>query len=303
MSVVVENIFKNYGTQVALNNISFNIQSGDIVGFLGPNGAGKSTMMKILTGFISPDKGKAYISGHEVETGNLLFKSKIGYLPENNPLYHEMYVREYLSLAAGFYKIKNKDKTIDNYIDLTGLTYESHKKIGALSKGYKQRVGLAQALLHDPDVLILDEPTTGLDPNQLDEIRTLIKEVSKNKTVLLSTHIMQEVEAICNRVMIIDKGNIIADDTTEEIKRWSKIKTQQIVFAVLENIDEAFFNNLPFIKKADRINDKEYLLYSSVEDDIRPLLFKTAVKNNLTIITMTEKSGSVESIFRELTQS
>lgn len=303
MSVVVENIFKNYGSQVALNNISFNIQSGDIVGFLGPNGAGKSTMMKILTGFIAPDSGKAYISGNEVDIENLLFKTKIGYLPENNPLYHEMYVREYLSMAAGFYKLKDKNKAIDKYIELTGLTLESHKKIGALSKGYKQRVGLAQALLHDPDVLILDEPTTGLDPNQLEEIRTLIKEVSKNKTVLLSTHIMQEVEAICNRVMIIDKGNIIADGPTEEIKKWSKVKTQQVVFSTFEKLDETFFMNLPFIKKADKTADNEFLLYSSVEGDIRPMLYKTAIEKKLTLLTMAEKSGSVESIFRELTQS
>lgn len=303
MSIVVENILKKYGTQVALNNISFKVNSGEIVGFLGPNGAGKSTMMKILTGYLSPDNGKAFISGREVTTGNIAYKSTIGYLPEQNPLYHEMYVREYLMMSAGFYNIPDKKKGVEQYIEMTGLGNESHKKIGALSKGYKQRVGLAQALLHNPDVLIMDEPTTGLDPNQLEEIRSLIKEVSKNKTVLLSTHIMQEVEALCNRIIILNKGEIIADGTTEEIKKWSNIRSQQVIISVAEKINPDFFSKIPFIRKTEALNNNEFIIYSSVEEDIRPLIFRAIADNNLTLLTLYEKSGSLETIFRELTQS
>ncbi len=303
MSIVVENIFKKYGTQLALDNISFKVNSGEIVGFLGPNGAGKSTMMKILTGFLSPDSGKAFISGKEVNPANSDFKSTIGYLPEQNPLYTEMYVREYLMMSSGFYNLQNKNKAVENSIEMTGLSDESHKKIGALSKGYKQRVGLAQALLHNPDVLILDEPTTGLDPNQLDDIRSLIKEVSKNKTVILSTHIMQEVEALCNRIIILNKGNIIADGSTEEIKKWSNIRSQQVIISVAEKITQDFFGKFPFIRKTETLKNNEFNIYSSVDEDIRPLLYKVVVDNNLTLLTLYEKSGSLETIFRELTQS
>ncbi len=303
MSIVVENILKKYGTQVALNNLSFKVNSGEIVGFLGPNGAGKSTMMKILTGYLSSDSGKAYISGKEVTPGNSDFKSTIGYLPEQNPLYHEMYVREYLMMSAGFYNLQNKKKEVEDSIEMTGLSDESHKKIGALSKGYKQRVGLAQALLHNPDVLILDEPTTGLDPNQLEDIRSLIKEVSKNKTVILSTHIMQEVEALCNRIIILNKGSIIADGTTEEIKKWSNIRSQQVVISVAEKITQDFFRKFSFIRKTDTLTNNEFIVYSSVEEDVRPLIYKAIVDNNLTLLTLYEKSGNLETIFRELTQS
>lgn len=303
MSIVVENIVKLYGSQVALGKVNFKIHSGEIVGFLGPNGAGKSTMMKILTGYLPADEGDAWIAGEKVNAEDTGFRSKIGYLPEQNPLYPEMYVREYLAMAAGFYKLKNISKHVDNVIDMTGLLPESSKKIGALSKGYKQRVGLAQSLIHNPQVLILDEPTTGLDPNQLDEIRSLIKDISKDKTVLLSTHIMQEVEALCNRIIIINKGIIVADDTSDEIKKWSKRKGQQVVFAVKEDISETALSSLSFVSKVDRNTKNEYIIHSSIEEDIRPKLFEITVRNNWTLLTMAEQSNSVESIFRELTQS
>jgi ABC-2 type transport system ATP-binding protein len=302
MSIVVENIVKLYGNQVALDNVNFKVHSGEIVGFLGPNGAGKSTMMKILTGYLPANKGIAWISGQKVSADNTEFRSKIGYLPEQNPLYPEMYIREYLAMVAGFYKLKNINHLVKEVIEMTGLSPESSKKIGALSKGYKQRVGLAQALIHNPEVLILDEPTTGLDPNQLDEIRSLIKDISKDKTVLLSTHIMQEVEALCNRIIIINNGKIVADDTTEEIKKWSKRKGQQVVFAVKENISETELSSLPFVAKVDKNAKNEYVILSSIEEDIRPKLFEATVKNNWTLLTMAEQSNSVESIFRELTQ-
>jgi len=302
MSIVVENIIKLYGAQVALDEVNFKVHSGEIVGFLGPNGAGKSTMMKILTGYLPADEGIAWISDQKVSADDTSFRSKIGYLPEQNPLYPEMYVREYLAMAAGFYKLKNIGKLVDDVIDMTGLLPESSKKIGALSKGYKQRVGLAQALIHNPEVLILDEPTTGLDPNQLNEIRSLIKNISKDKTVLLSTHIMHEVEALCNRIIIINKGKIVADDTTEEIKKWSNRKGQQIVFAVKENIPASALSSLNFVEKVETNSKNEFVILSSTDEDIRPKLFDTAVKNSWTLLTMAEQSNSVESIFRELTQ-
>lgn len=302
MSIVVENIVKLYGSQVALDKVNFKIHSGEIVGFLGPNGAGKSTMMKILTGYLPADEGEAWIAGEKVNADDTGFRSKIGYLPEQNPLYPEMYVREYLAMTAGFYKLKNISKHVDNVIDMTGLLPESSKKIGALSKGYKQRVGLAQSLIHNPQVLILDEPTTGLDPNQLGEIRSLIKDISKDKTVLLSTHIMQEVEALCNRIIIINKGKIVADDTSDEIKKWSKRKGQLVVFAVKENISETALSSLSFVSKVHKNTKNEYVIHSSIEEDIRPKLFEITVKNNWTLLTMAEQSNSVESIFRELTQ-
>lgn len=302
MSIKVENIVKKYGQQLALDRVSFTIESGEIAGFLGPNGAGKSTLMKIITGYLSPDGGNAWVEGIDVDVTMTKFRSKIGYLPEHNPLYPEMYVREYLRIVAGFYHLNNSKGCVDKVIDMTGLTSDSSKKIGALSKGYKQRVGLAQALIHDPTVLILDEPTSGLDPNQLDEIRLLIKKISTEKTVLLSTHIMQEVEALCNRIIIINNGKLIADETNDVIKKLSKGHGQRVKFSTIEEISADKLSTLPFIDKVISSSQNEFKLTSSVEKDIRPELFRAAVQNHWTILTLVEESDSFEDIFRELTR-
>lgn len=302
MSIEVKNITKTFGKQLALSNVSFRIDEGEIVGFLGPNGAGKSTLMKILTGYLPADSGKAFIDGLLVGYNHIDFRSKIGYLPEHNPLYLEMYIREYLLMVAGFYKIKNRSERVKEMIDMTGLTPEASKKIGALSKGYRQRVGLAQALIHNPDVLILDEPTSGLDPNQLDEIRHLITGISQNKTVMLSTHIMQEVEAICNRVIIINKGQIIADGPTAQINSISKSRGQRVLFATIENIDLQYIAQLPFVSTIEENSPNDIIVTSSQSSDIRPELFKVAVSKGWTLLSLVEQSSSVENIFRELTR-
>ncbi|HKM93380.1 MAG TPA: gliding motility-associated ABC transporter ATP-binding subunit GldA [Prolixibacteraceae bacterium] len=302
MSIEVKNITKTFGKQLALSNVSFRIDEGEIVGFLGPNGAGKSTLMKILTGYLPADSGKAFIDGLLVGYNHIDFRSKIGYLPEHNPLYLEMYIREYLLMVAGFYKIKNRSERVKEMIDMTGLTPEASKKIGALSKGYRQRVGLAQALIHNPDVLILDEPTSGLDPNQLDEIRHLITGISQNKTVMLSTHIMQEVEAICNRVIIINKGQIIADGPTAQINTISKTRAQRVLFATIENIDLQYIAQLPFVSTIEENSPNDIIVTSSQSSDIRPELFKVAVSKGWTLLSLVEQSSSVENIFRELTR-
>lgn len=302
MSIQVENITKKYGQQLALNNVSFKVKTGEIVGFLGPNGAGKSTLMKILTGYIEPNHGIARIAGLKVDGDKIDFRKRIGYLPENNPLYPEMFVKEYLSMVAGFYHLKNKKQRIAEVVEMTGLTPEVSKKIGALSKGYRQRVGLAQALIHNPEVLILDEPTSGLDPNQLDEIRNLIINISKDKTVMLSTHIMQEVEAICNRIVIINKGNLVADGTPAEIKKISEGVGQQVIFSTLEKINVETLNALPFAANVKTISANEFIVTSGIEEDIRPKLFQLAVEQKWTLLTLSEKQKSVENIFRELTQ-
>jgi ABC-2 type transport system ATP-binding protein len=302
VSIRVENIVKKYGQQLALDGISFTIESGEITGFLGPNGAGKSTLMKIITGYLSPDSGKAQVDGMDVDITLTNFRANIGYLPEHNPLYPEMYVREYLKMVAGFYGLNNQKGCVDRVVEMTGLTSESSKKIGALSKGYKQRVGLAQALIHDPNVLILDEPTSGLDPNQLDEIRLLIKKISAEKTVLLSTHIMQEVEALCNRIIIINKGKLVADGTNDEIKKLSKGHGQRVKFSVMEELSVEKLTSLPFIDKVIVASPNEFEIFSSIEKDIRPELFRAAVQNHWTILTLAEESNSFEEIFRELTR-
>ena len=243
MSIVVKNVTKLYGEQKALDNVSFSIKPGEIVGFLGPNGAGKSTMMKIITGFIPSNQGETHVCDVDVTKEPLKTKNKIGYLAEQNPLYYDMFVREYLSFIAGVFKIKNKSSRIDELIQMVGLSVEQNKKIGQLSKGYKQRVGLAQALLHDPEVLILDEPTTGLDPNQLEEIRGLIKKIGAQKTVMLSTHIMQEVEAICDRVIIVNKGKIVANEKAENLS--SLLKQKNIIQIEFEKpVDENAFKRI-----------------------------------------------------------
>jgi len=302
MSIVVEGVSKFYGEQKALDNISFGVKTGEIVGFIGPNGAGKSTMMKIITGFITASSGNVSVNGIPVEGDNLEVKKQIGYLPENNPLYPEMYIREYLGFVASIYKsgIPLK-KQIDNIIDLTGLAPEQNKKIGSLSKGYRQRVGLAQALIHNPAVLILDEATTGLDPNQIIEIRNLIKEAGKEKTVMLSTHIMQEVEAICDRVIIIDKGRIVADEEKSNI--YSKIKGSKQVIQVEFDKDtlDSSLSEITNVKSVKKIRNYLWLIEAESEEDIRPSLFNYAVKNNLTVLSLTKQESNLEDVFRQLT--
>ncbi len=302
MSIELQNISKLYGKQKALDNVSLSITKGEITGLLGPNGAGKSTIMKIISCFLPPSSGLAKVQGLDVMEQPELVKAKIGYLPEHNPLYTDMYVREYLNYIAGIYKMKGDiKKAIDKVIDQTGLQIEQNKKIGALSKGYRQRVGLAQALIHEPEILILDEPTTGLDPNQLVEIRELIKSVGKEKTVLFSTHIMQEVEAICDRVIIIHQGKVIADDKTENLGKL--LGNKELIVIEIDkktSIDE--------LKKIAGILDvstpKELLLeitYAN-DKDVRQDIFQWAVKSNIQILSMNKKENDLELIFRELTK-
>ncbi len=302
MSIVVQEVTKLYGSQKALDNVSFSVKTGEIVAFLGPNGAGKSTMMKIITGFIPPSSGTVLVNGTEVSSDDPSIRKKIGYLPENNPLYPEMYVREYLSFVASFYQPgRSAKENIENIIGLTGLTPEAGKKIGALSKGYRQRVGLAQALIHDPDVLILDEATSGLDPNQIIEIRNLIKEAGREKTVLLSTHIMQEAEAVCDRIIIIDKGIIVADEDKNNI--YSKINQGKQIIKVSfdRKISDTGLLSIPNVNKA-RLTDKDFwLLESDSAEDIRPAVFSFAVKNNLTVLSLQKEENNLEEVFRHLT--
>lgn len=297
MSIEVIQLTKQYGQQIAVNNISFTIPKGEIVGFLGPNGAGKSTTMKMLTSFLNPTSGSLKVNGYDVLKQPLAVKGSIGYLPEHNPLYPEMYVREFSSFQASIY---NTPKSrIKDVIALTGLLPEASKKIGQLSKGYRQRVGLAAALLHNPDVLILDEPTTGLDPNQLLEIRHLIKEVGKEKTVLLSTHIMQEVSAICDRVIIINKGTIVADKRLNELQQ---NKEQLIEVAFDYKVEEQiFYKAFQTLTKVVCIHDTLYELSFSSEKDMRPSVFDFAHDNDLKIIQLHHKNKDLESLFRELT--
>lgn len=297
MSIEVQNISKNYGTQKALNSISFTIQKGEIVGFLGPNGAGKSTLMKILTTYIEADNGTALVNGFDVKTQAKEVQKSIGYLPEHNPLYLDLYVREYLAFNADVYKVDKK--RIDEVIQLTRLLPEAHKKIGQLSKGYRQRVGLATALLHNPEVLILDEPTTGLDPNQLTEIRDLIKNIGKDKTVFLSTHIMQEVEAICDRVIIIKKGEIVADNKLQQI--FSNENDQIIEVEFDFKIEEEFIKRLPDLKSFHNIHDTQWELVFNADKDMRSALFDFAQENGIKILSMQLKNKNLETIFREKT--
>ncbi len=297
MSIEVQNISKNYGTQKALDTIDFKINKGEIVGFLGPNGAGKSTLMKILTTYIEADSGTAIVNGFNVHTHSKEVQKSIGYLPEHNPLYLDLYVREYLAFNADVYKVDKK--RIDEVIQLTGLTPEAHKKIGQLSKGYRQRVGLATALLHDPEVLILDEPTTGLDPNQLTEIRDLIKNIGKDKTVFLSTHIMQEVEAICDRVIIIKSGVIVADNKLQQM--FSNENDQVIEIEFDLKIEEEFIKRLPNLKSFHNIHDMQWELVFNADTDMRPALFDFAKELDVKILSMQLKNKNLETIFREKT--
>jgi ABC-2 type transport system ATP-binding protein len=301
MSIEVQEVTKRYGDQKALDKISFGIKTGEIVGFLGPNGAGKSTMMKIITGFIPATSGTVFVNGIEVGSDNLEIRKKIGYLPENNPLYPDMYVREYLGFVASFYKSAYSKKQIDEIINLTGLIPEQKKKIGSLSKGYRQRVGLAQALIHNPEVLILDEATTGLDPNQIVEIRNLIKEAGKEKTVMLSTHIMQEVEAICDRVIIIDKGILVADEDKINIYSKIKYKGQTIKVEFDKNPEKSDLLQIRNVTNVRQSLNNVWTLESDDEEDIRPSVFSFAVKNNLTVLSLQKIESNLEDVFRELT--
>src|SRR5690554_1602467 len=301
MSILVENVSKIYGKQKALHNVSFEVKPGEIVGFLGPNGAGKSTLMKIITGFLPATSGEVWLDSKKVSVDNTAIRWNIGYLPENNPLYTDLFVREYLEITAGFYRLNNKKQKVNQIIALTGLGDEQHKKIGALSKGYRQRVGLAQALIHDPPVLILDEPTTGLDPNQLEEIRSLIRNISKEKTVILSSHIMQEVEAVCSRVVIINKGRIVADGSINEIKSGLKAGSQQVK---VQFNREVTAEQLLAIKGVLRVEfrDETWVIEAAGTTDIRPAVFKFAVEQNLIILTLMQKQQNLEGIFHQFTR-
>lgn len=301
MTIETRNITKLFGKQKALDSVSIAIKKGELVGFLGPNGAGKSTMMKIITGYLPQDSGEIIINGHQVSSENLEYKREIGYLPEHNPLYTDLYVKEFLEITAGFYQLKNKKHRVAEMVELTGLGLEQHKKIRALSKGYRQRVGLAQALIHDPSILILDEPTTGLDPNQLEEIRGLIREISKAKTVILSSHIMQEVEAVCNRVIIINHGKIVADGGIKEIKAGNLKRNQVVIAEFSSKVDKEKILSISGIKNANQI-DKLWEIESDSESDIRTSIFNFAVKNQLTLLTLQEKQQNLENVFHQLTQ-
>lgn len=301
MSIKVENISKLYGKQRALNDVSFEVKPGEIVGFLGPNGAGKSTMMKIITTYLPASEGKVSVCGIDVNEDALGVRNLIGYLPEHNPLYLDMYVRESIAFVAQIHKIKPTKKLIDDIIEKVGLQVEQNKKIGELSKGYRQRVGLAQALIHDPKVLILDEPTTGLDPNQLAEIRNLIKTVGKEKTVMLSTHIMQEVEAICDRVMIINKGELVANKSAKEL---TSIATEKIVITVEfeGNIDEKKLSAIVGVTKMEKIGNNTFQIESDAKTDLRNTLFNFAVNQGASVLTLQKEHQKLEDIFKELTK-
>ena len=302
MTIKISEVNKYYGSQKALYQVSFEIGTGELVGFLGPNGAGKSTLMKIITGYLAADGGSVEINGEMVETKNTAIRSQIGYLPENNPLYTDLYVREYLEMVAGFYQLPNKKEQVFKMVELTGLKTEQHKKIGALSKGYRQRVGLAQALIHDPAVLILDEPTTGLDPNQLDEIRQLISSISKNKTVMLSTHIMQEVEAVCTRVLIINKGKLVADGSVDQLKAGKFAQKQMVLVEFDKAPDLETLRKIPGLLKIEQTGKTSFLAESENNLDLRPALFHFAVSNNLVLLTLKEQQQSLENVFQELTR-
>ena len=298
MSIEVNNISKSYGIQKALDNVSFTVQKGEIVGFLGPNGAGKSTLMKILTTYIAADEGVAAVNGFDVNLQTKSVQQSIGYLPEHNPLYLDLYVREYLAFNADVYKVAKS--RIEEVIQLTGLSTESHKKIGQLSKGFRQRVGLANALLHNPDVLILDEPTTGLDPNQLVEIRNVIKNVGKDKTVFLSTHIMQEVEAICDRVIIIDKGKIVADKKLDNLIAADKEQIIEVEFDY--KIEEQLIAKIENLTSYRNTHDMTWELTFNADKDMRPAVFDFANANGLKTLQLNQKNKNLETVFREMTK-
>lgn len=300
MSVEIKNISKFYGSQKALDDVSFKVNMGEMLGFLGPNGAGKSTLMKIITGFIKASSGTVLVNGKNVDVDSIELKREIGYLPENNPLYADLYIAEYLEIVAGFYKLNDRQKRVREMIGLTGLEREKHKKIGALSKGYRQRVGLAQAMIHDPSVLILDEPTSGLDPNQLVQIRALISEIGREKTVILSSHILQEIEAICKRIVIINQGKLVADSRIEEIGKIEKNSGQKVFVAFDKQIPVEKLQEISGVGYFEKSADG-YILFADSTDDIRPGIFRFAVRNDLIILAMVEKQQNLEEVFHALT--
>ncbi len=303
MSIKVEGLTKKFGHQIAVNDISFSINKGEIVGFIGPNGSGKSTTMKCICGIIPPDHGSIEVLSKNIQADNVQIKKKIGFLPENNPLYHDMYVKEYLSHIDQYYNTsRNRDKRIVESIHITGLESEKNKKIGQLSKGYKQRVGLAQAIIHDPEVLILDEPTTGLDPNQILEIRNLVSGLALNKTVLLSTHILQEVEAICDRIIVINKGKLVADTSAEELKLNESENQQTIYLEFGSAIDPEIFTAINTIEKIQSLSDKKFLVAGKSNEDLRELIFKFVSEKNLPLLTLQKKEETLEESFRKLTR-
>lgn len=301
MSISVKNVSKFYGKQQALKDVSFEVGAGEVVGFLGPNGAGKSTMMKILTGYFPQSHGEVKVCGHDVLEETMKVKRHVGYLPEHNPLYTEMYVKEYLAFVAGMYALKNKKQRIADMIESVGLGPEQQKKIGQLSKGYRQRVGLAQAMIHGPEVLVLDEPTSGLDPNQLVEIRELIKAVGERRTVLLSTHIMQEVEAVCDRVIIVDKGSIVADDKVSALKSAGDLQVVNVTFdSAVKKADLLALNG---VDNAESGKDNAWLLTGKSDADIQSAVFQFAVDNGLKVRSMSQAEKGLESVFKDLTNS
>ncbi|MBK6273396.1 MAG: gliding motility-associated ABC transporter ATP-binding subunit GldA [Saprospirales bacterium] len=303
MSIIVNNLSKTYSDQKAVDSISFEVKKGEILGFLGPNGAGKSTTMKMLTCYIPPTSGNATVCGFDITQQSLDVRQKIGYLPENNPLYYDMYVKEFLEFALkvnGQKSMANSNQAIKNAIDLVGLEVEQHKKIGQLSKGYKQRVGLAQALIHDPEILILDEPTSGLDPNQLADIRHLIKELGKEKTILFSTHIMQEVEAVCDNVVIINKGKIVANDKTSNLQ--TRLAGEVLIEVEFENmVSETELNKIENIHAVEKISETNFILHGKESTQLRKNIFAFAVSKNNALLTLKQETKSLEDIFQQLT--
>ncbi|MCP4439896.1 MAG: gliding motility-associated ABC transporter ATP-binding subunit GldA [Aureispira sp.] len=301
MSVLVQNLTKTYGPQNAVDNLSFEASKGQILGFLGPNGAGKTTTMKIITCFIPQTSGQVTVSGFDTAESPMEVRKRIGYLPEHNPLYKDMYVREYLLFIAGLHKIKNKKQAVDAMIEQTGLTREAHKIIGSLSKGFRQRVGLAQAMLHNPEVLILDEPTSGLDPNQLIEIRSLIKKMSEEKTVIFSSHIMQEVQALCDHVIIINKGKMVADGSIEELQHQAAGETL-ITLEFAGTIDPNRLKTIEGITSVEKLSNSRFQIHASSKKDIRPDLFQFAVQNKLVLLEMHQELFTIENVFQKLTK-
>lgn len=301
MSILIKNVTKKYGEQKALDDVSIEVNKGEVVALLGPNGAGKSTMMKIITCYLPPNEGEVKVFGHDVLSESLKVRRVVGYLPENNPLYPDMYVREYLEFVAGIHKLGNRSKQrVKEMIEQTGLELEHHKKIGALSKGYRQRVGIAQALIHDPEVLILDEPTSGLDPNQLAEIRNLVREVGKQKTVLLSTHIMQEVEAVCDRVVIINRGKIVADAPTRELQLLNL--TNRIIKAEFNQpVNFEQIKEIKGVVEVQKENETTVRIFVNSDEDLRARVFKLAVEKNWILLSMGYEDQTVEQVFRKLT--
>ena len=300
MSIIVEGIQKKYGSQLAVGGVSFELQRGEIVGFLGPNGAGKSTTLKMITGYVKPDAGNIQVEGLSVQTQSLTVRKKIGYLPEANPLYYEMYVREYLHFIAGVHEIKNPEPAINDVINLTGLSREAHKKCGQLSKGYKQRVGLAAALVHNPPVLILDEPTSGLDPNQIVEIREVIRKQGADKTILFSSHILQEVEAVCDRVIILHQGKVVADNRIRQLQE-TKNAEQVLEVQLREEVDQEQWMQLPGILHLTALGGGRYRISTQDAEILSKDLLQWAVQRGYTLLSLQREQSSLEDVFRQLT--